>query len=309
MTDLNFNNQTNASKSSTNCFDTFAIHEASNPSIIMSAITTSALSAPIGLLAIVGNSVFLYIMFRVRRLRTAYNYLLVFLALTDLCLGLLSVPVFIFRGVLRSFHLSSCYLREAARPKTLLVGLSLVGILVLTLDRLFAVMYPLKRKLWSLKKIYAVLYVVMFCVILGLSILRKMKIVNFDTSRLVIGAVVFLILVLVTVSYIKIYRVIKASEKVREELAPQITSKKKKSIFTSGFITLLVVLLYFPRIFVAMIEGEEALFIYSRWTELMLFSNSAINPMIYFYRKEDVKIELCRIFRKARVGDTNGTNA
>ncbi len=277
------------------------IHKQSSPSVVFSAIATSCLSVAIGIMAVFGNLTFLYIVYSVRRLRRAYFYLLVCLAVTDLCIGLFSIPVYFSQGILRAHQRFSHYLGDAEQVLyILLFGMSLVGVLNLTLDRLLAVMFPLKRKSWNLKTVYAILYSSMLCLTLVSIILWSREIVRLNRLRAVIGVLVGIILLAILLSYAQMYRMIKASDRAREEITLQISPKKKKSLFTSGYISILVVLLYLPRAFVATIKHEESLYHYMRWTSLLIFSNSAVNPAIYYFQKEEIQTELLRIVRGFR---------
>ncbi len=301
MAASNLLNVTNDSSSVTNCLNSATIHKNSSPSIVFTAIATSYLSIGIGSLAIFGNLVFLYIVYSVRRLRTTHNLLLVFLALTDLSIGLFSVPLHVSRGVLWSLHRYSCHLEVTEQILYLLLGgFSLIGVLILTLDRLLAVMFPLKRKTWNLLRVYVTVYIFLsFAAALGI-VLWKMQVFNQNQLRVVLACLVCLSLLTISLSYVKIYRLIQAAQRRRAEMMSAISARKRTSILTSWYVTLLVILFYLPRPFITAFEDEEALYHYMRWTALLIFSNSAVNPAIYFYRKEDIRNEFSCICQRLR---------
>ncbi len=293
-------NKTNNATSVVNCFGTLIIYTNSNPYIIFSALATSYLAVGIGIFAVFGNSTFLYIVYSVKRLRTAYNILLVFLALTDLSVGLLTVPVYTYLGALRLVQQTNCALEILLKIFSHVFGaLSLIGIMVLTVDRLLAVLFPLRRKGWNLKRLYVILYTFMFFITSLFVTLWQNKLIDLRKVRGVLAGTVGAILVVILLSYIKIYQTIKRGDQARAAMTAQ-RSRKKKSAITSGYITLLVIILYLPRIFVSLVKNPETFYYFVRWTALFVYLNSALNPLIYFYRNEGVQTELLRIIRGLR---------
>ncbi len=297
---MNATNRTAAADD--NCAVFIQVNTAISPQITFSALATSYTGVGTGFMAIFGNAVFLYIMYSVRRLRTTFNVVLILLAITDLCVGLLCVPIYITLGIMKAIKVQSCVLELANFFISAFAnGLSLWTISLMSVDRLLAVIFPLRRKGWSLDKIYVALFTGMSIFVILLFILAEMARLN-NEVRLILSSMVFLVLASILICYVLIFLAIKRREKNLGNMTSVQLQKKKRKAITSGYITLLVVVLYLPRLFAFLQKDEEANWHFKRWTGLLIYMNSAIDPAIYIYRREHMMEEfqtlVCRFRRR-----------
>ncbi len=275
------------------CFGILKITTSTDAALMFTAAVTSYLYIPIGIIAVLGNACFIYIFYKVRRLRTAQNFVMVFLASTDLSVGLLTIPLQIVLGVMRLFHRYSCPVEITVKLVAhFLSAVSLLGILLIAIDRGIAVMFPLKRRAWDLKRAYAVYFICAVFLALILLLLWQTKIYGLGVSRWIVACGTLVILGFIVVCYISIYFSLKKSGRRRSVLESGGSLRKKRnSVVTSGFITAIFCFVFFPRAFLTFMETEEQLYHFIRWTGLLIFSNSAINPAIYYYRRYEIRQE------------------
>ncbi len=296
------NNETNERTSVVHCYGVLRITTASNPTVMFTAIAISFFNVPIGIFAVLGNASFMYLYYKVRRLKTAQNLTMTFLASTDLFVGLFSVPIHIILGIMRGFGRHSCLVEVALKIiANFFSGVSLLGILIISFDRAIAVLFPLRRRTWNLKRVYKIYFMCSgFCIIL-LIVFWQSKIYGQKATRWTVAALILVVLVLIIICYILIHVSLKRSEKRRNNIV-QVNKwkKQKKSAVTSGLITFLFFFFYFPRVFINLTKGEEELYHFTKWTALLIHLNSAINPAVFFYRREEIREELTSLIDRVR---------
>ncbi|WAQ97428.1 NK2R-like protein, partial [Mya arenaria] len=107
-------------------------------------IILAILYGSISMLAVVGNGLVIYVVFKDKRMQTVTNVLIVNLALSDILLGMFTTP-FQFQPALHQrwdFPEFMCVI--APSFKVLSVIVSVLTLTFISLDRYVAVMYPLK---------------------------------------------------------------------------------------------------------------------------------------------------------------------
>eukprot|EP00794_Sanderia_malayensis_P015778 gene15778-17371_t len=279
-----------------NCYGVLNVVVKPDSIMKISAIVSSCMSMPVAGIATLGNSLFLYILYKVKRLRTAQNMLLVFLALTDLIVGFLAIPSYAALGVLHALEFKKICLLEVTLKcvSHMFGGMSLFGIVFLLLDRCFAVAFPLKRMVWQLKNKYIVSLFLCSSSIISVGICWQVQALQLPTIRVVIITVISLFMLIGIVCNIIIFAVLwKRHKKVQNMTANAETKKTTRSAHTSGYLALMFVIAYLPRSLVLVTEENSPLFYHViRWTSLSVYANSALNPLIYFHRRAEFRAEL-----------------
>ncbi|XP_067140709.1 cholecystokinin receptor-like [Centruroides vittatus] len=108
------------------------------------------LYAIIFLLTIVGNVLVVVTLVQNKRMRTVTNLFLLNLAISDLLLGIFCIPVTLVGSILRHFVFGStlCYLIPFFQGK-LSVSVSVWTLVVISLERYFAICRPLHSRRWQ----------------------------------------------------------------------------------------------------------------------------------------------------------------
>ncbi|EDO36628.1 predicted protein, partial [Nematostella vectensis] len=148
-------------------------------------IKTFALSS-ISLIAILGNVLVIAAVYRVPRMRTVTNYLIVNLATADLLYVLIDVPPFyleifnMFEWCLETYIRSIYFCKVVNFGQCLLVSTSVLTLACIAADRYFAIVRPLKRILT--KPVFRWLVPVVWVISAGLAtpILYAYRVINYQ---------------------------------------------------------------------------------------------------------------------------------
>ncbi len=264
------------------------------------SLATSYACLGIGFLSIFGNSMFLYIMFFVKRERTTFELLLVLLAFTDLLVGVVIIPIYITIGIMFYFQPDSCELGTLVMVSSRLTFIhgvmSLWLVANLAVDRLLAVLYPLRRLSWNLKKLYKIATTVMFVFVLVMGVISTQFEIKYIGRAATSVAITLIILIIVC--YVKIYLKIKQHDRERDSMsvtAATATSRKKKTAKLGALITVLLLVFYLPAVLRSVVRDKMVFF---RWDRLLVIANSVVNPVVYLFRGEIVREEFERIVQR-----------
>ena len=253
--------------------------------------------------ASMGNIVILVALRKETSLHPPSKLLLQCLAVTDLCVGVFSQPVFVFQLlsiVHRSHELCYAAVSVNAIVASSLIGVSLLIITFISVDRLLALVLGLRhRKAVSLRRTRGI--VISFWIAsVSICSLRYFWEHYVLISRLVSG-IVALLLAISAISYIQIYLNLRRHRNEMQEVAQQggqlregrpsmSTMRYRKTVSTALWVQLAVVVCYLPYgIVSAVAEPFSASNLVTKLTITLLYLNSSLNPILYCWKIRGVR--------------------
>ena len=273
-----------------------------------SVIINSVLNALLIPICIAGNVLVLVAVWRNPSLHTPSTILLCSLAVSDLFVGFLLLPVniAIARFYILSGSSSNSRLFQARFFFTIqLCGVSLETMTAISVDRYLALRYHMRYPNLMTSKRAMYVAATFWCknVILSLLIIWKRI-----TILLVAVVFVALCLFISSITYSAIYRIVRhhqhqihaqqqAVQSMNAEQNYKIQAKKQSA---NTFIYYIFMLLcYFPSAVstVITVTYERHLNI-SLYFDTTMFMNSAINPFLYIWRNREIRRAVVKILRK-----------
>ena len=273
-----------------------------------SSIINSVLNALLIPICITGNVLVLAAVWRNPSLRTPSTILLCSLAVSDLFVGFLALPVNIAIDLTPLSRVSSYSLLSQARFFLIiqLCGVSLETMTAISVDRYLALRYHMRYPNMMTCRRATCLAATFWCknVIFSLLSIWKEK-----TIHLVAVVFIALCLIISSITYNAIYRIVRhhqhqihaqqqAVQSMNAEQNLKIQAKKRAANTFIYYICL--VLCYFPEAvsFLIWVTYKEHWNIRWRFADTILFMNSAINPFLYFWRNREVREAVLKIVRK-----------
>ncbi|CAH3104034.1 unnamed protein product [Porites lobata] len=273
-----------------------------------SVIINSVLNALLIPICIAGNVLVLAAVWRNPSLRTPSTILLCSLAVSDLFVGFLVLPVNIAIA-LTPLSRSSSYLRLSQARTFLIIqlcGVSLDTMTAISVDRYLALRYHMRYP--NLMTFKRAMYVAatFWCENFILSLLIIWK-----TNAILLVGIVFVALCLLisAITYCAIYRIVRhhqhqmhaqqqAVQSMNAEQNCKIQAKKRA---VNSFIYYICMLLcYFPWAVSSLIWVTYKEHWNIRWyfADTFMFMNSAINPFLYIWRNREIRRAVLKIRRK-----------
>lgn len=240
----------------------------------------------IAFLAVFGNGLVVASFCRHSRLRTITNYFVVSLAVADILVGVISIPIWISMLLYSS---GGNTLQEVYYVLDLFAGTcSILHLVTISLERFFAVVYPIRHRNTSAKVYYFSLAVVWVIPAAACGSALKLREVNRQGNMLFLFIGFFVIpLLVILFTYARIWRA--ASNRIQPSQGSSRTMKRDMRIaVTIALVIGFFVIAWLPFFIVQLLlvfcmRCQPG--IYS--TELLLFlkfmhySNSAVNPIVY----------------------------
>ena len=272
-----------------------------------SVIINSVLNALLIPICIAGNVLVLAAVWRNPSLRTPSIILLCSLAVSDLFVGFLVLPVNIAIA-LTTLSRSSSYLRLSQARTFLIIqlcGVSLDTMTAISVDRYLALRYHMRYPNLMTSKRATCVAATFWCknVILSLLIIWK-------KNAILLVVVVFfaLCLFISSITYNAIYRIVRhhqhqihaqqqAVQSMNAEQNLKIQAKKRAANTFIYYICM--VLCYFPSAVSTLITVTyEPHLNISLYFDTIMFMNSAINPFLYIWRNREIRRAVLKILRK-----------
>ena len=243
------------------------------------------------------NLLVLVTIWRSPNLQSPSNTLLCGLAISDLCIGLLSEPLFIGLQVeLLENSLASCVLPTVyAIISTFFAEITLFTVTAISIDRYLAIHFHLRyAEVVTEKK--AMITVFCFWLISGLhSVTWNLGFVTFCEVVAVIGT---LCLVAVSFTWIKIYRVMRLHQ---AQIQDQMNAAQghqfnmvsfRKSVANTMIILFIVLICHFPYLLSSVIIAFNVYsptYIFVIFINSLMLVNSSVNPLLYCWRYRDIR--------------------
>ena len=271
-----------------------------------SVIINSVLNALLIPICIAGNVLVLAAVWRNPSLRTPSTILLCSLAVSDLFVGFLALPVNIAIDLTPLSRVSSYSLLSQARFFLIiqLCGVSLETMTAISVDRYLALRYHMRYPNLMTSKRATCVAATFWCKNVIFSLLCIWK-----KNAIFLVAVVFVALCFFISSISAIYRIVRhhqhqihaQQQAVQSMNAEQNLKIQAKKHAANTFIYYICILLcYLPAAASTLIQVtyEEHWNIRWHFAGTILFMNSAINPFLYFWRNREVREEVLKIVRK-----------
>ena len=265
-------------------------------------IFISTINLPSSIFAIIGNLLIIIALRKVSCLHPPSKLLLSCLACTDLCVGLVTHPLFcIF--LMAPEHSRVCFFSSLLFLITgsIFCGVSSSTMTAISVDRLLALSLGLRYKqVVTMRRVKALVGTHwVLCIIIMPVLFHSYRIF------LGIGSATFLLGIMISsFCYIKIYRTLRLSQaqiqsqghqgQQNEEATPLNNARYKKTVSTALWVQMASLVCYLPFVlvigFVSITEHETPSFNFvSCLSTSLMLSNSTINPILYCWRMREMK--------------------
>ena len=280
-----------------------------------SSVILALLYGLIALPAVVGNAVFLWVIYKARTVRTFSNLLLSSLALADLLVGLIIDPMWIARCVLKPLPYDHSF-KIAIDALWIQTSVTTTfSLCVVSLDRYIAIRSPLLyNQIVTRKRCYtAVAFVWIASFSFGFSRILVTNPASLPKLWLCVTVITILFpMILIIFCYSRISVVAreqcKAIGRQNVHRSVKLVSegfRNRKAAKTVGFVVALFFISWFPSLttsFIHLTTSDHCrnMRLVWLWVELIAFSSSGINPWLYSLRNRDFTQEMTRVFRIRR---------
>ena len=285
-------------------------------------IFIAALHIFLSITATLGNALILFALRNVYSIHPPTKLLFRCLAVTDLCVGLISQPLFISYIITIYLDISD-YTLELRHLHVFFFGtLLVVSILTsaaISVDRLLALLLGLRyRHVVTLCRIRVIMACFWFIAVFNAS-LACVASIQFRFEVLLASWYAFLALIIVsivisTLSYAKIFLTLHHQQaQVQNHVQPEQSSRGrsvlniaryKKTVYTVAWIQFVMLACYGPFIVMAFFfdfgnkDDSTETTIANDVFVCLLFLNSSLNPVLYCWRIKDVSQEVKNTIRK-----------
>ncbi|XP_053618332.1 orexin receptor type 2-like [Plodia interpunctella] len=289
-------------------------------------------------MGLVGNALVCVAVYRNHTMRTVTNYFIVNLAVADFMVILFCLPPTVVWDVTETWFLGDALCKILLYFQSVSVSVSVLTLTFISVDRWYAICFPLKFKSTTGRAKTAILIIWLLSLLFNapeLVVLTALKPVplRFDLELLMqcmptwsansdlvwhLMKVVFIYtipLMLMTVAYYQIVKVLWKSDKIPGQaetikLAPaeqtQLRSRRKAAKMLVAVVVMFAVC-YFPVHLLSVLrytvdmEQTDVLSTVALISHVMCYSNSAINPLIYNFMSGKFRREFRRSFCCSRI--------
>ena len=250
-------------------------------------------------LILTGNSLTIYIFFRNRKRLKRTSYLLINLAVADAFVGMVltlfisaDVAIMLEKDVSLTFGETVVALDISATVA------SLSSLVLISLERMVAILWPLRHRLIKTRYFYVSVGFVWFLSAANvLSNLRLYNDITYDDSYNVFTSVTFVTsLVVITVSYLAIWISVRRNAIPSNDRRSMGQSRKlAKTLFIVTALSIMTSLPY--GIIITLKEFSEDFFSFKVQIIMAVqYANSLLNPVIYCFRMPEFKASLKKLF-------------
>ena len=271
----------------------------------------SAVNSTLSITAFLGNTLIIIALTRVSSLRPPSKLLFGCLASTDLCVGLITQPLFV-AYIMSSEHSTLCYYISVlfTRLSITLGGVSVSTLTAISVDRLLTLLLGLRyRHVVTLRRVQSYVVIIwIFSIVTTLTYSYDARItrsITFSATVLCIFTSIF--------SYTKIYLTLRNHQAQLQGHAhqgqpngagmPLNINRYRKTVSSALWIQITLVVCYLPygiaAIFV--INGSRTQFLDLVWelTLSLFMLNSTLNPFLYCWKIKEIRqsvMDTCRRF-------------
>ena len=255
------------------------------------------------LFTIVGNSIFFITILKTSSLHTPSNTLLAFLSLSDLMVGVLCQPLFIIILIQPPQPCCTNEMQAYNFAFRLTVWASFLGIVFITADRCLAIFKPFRYHEFASCKKYAFIAITMSIMSLCYTIVKLLFYIQSQTTFILIEVILMLlILAFILMTYTMIYRLMRrkrrrigsqANQAQNPRRAGKSDGSKTKTValILIAFISCTApYIAYNIQMYLFYVDKSEFIPGFGIWTNFLFLLNSAINPIIYFMKRSDIRL-------------------
>ena len=273
--------------------------------------------------ATLGNVLILVALRNVSSIHPPTKLLFRCLAITDLCVGLLGQPLYIYFWCItisldngnRIVELVYVYLFIIR----VLVAVSILTAAAISVDRLLALLLGLRyRPVVTLRRVRVVITCVWFIAVSNASLYCVASILFHYESLLAswwtYRAFIIFSIIVSTFSYTKIFFTLRHQQaQVRDHVQPEQSSRVrsvlniaryKKTVYSVAWIQFAMLACYGPNIVMAFlwnfgnIDHSTEVMVAGEVSLCLIFLNSSLNPVLYCWRIKDIRQEVKNLIRK-----------
>ena len=278
-------------------------------------VSLIALNIFCSIFATLGNVLILVALQKVSSIHPPTRLLFRCLAVTDLCVGLLGQPLYVYVNYIGlHFDIGKFMVELQGVLDFVLVSLFAVSPLTsaaISVDRLLALLLGLRyRHVVTLCRVRVVIACVWFIAVSNASLYSVASIV-FHTSWWTFRALVIFSIIVSTFSYTKIFFTLRHQQaQVQDHVQPEQSSRGrsvlniaryKKTVYSVAWIQFAMLACYGPYIVMAFL-WNFGIIDYSKIAGevffCLVFLNSSLNPVLYCWRIKDVRQEVKNTIRK-----------
>ena len=282
-----------------------------------------ALNIFLSIFATLGNVLILVALRNVYSIHPPTKLLFRCLAITDLCVGLLCQPLYVYvRYITISLDIGN-YILELVYVYVfiirVLVAVSILTSAAISIDRLLALLLGLKyRRVVTLCRVRVLIACVWFIAVSNASLFCVARILFHDKLELAslwtVRAFAIFSIIVSTFSYTKIFFTLRHQQaQVQDHVQPEQSSRVrsvlniaryKKTVYSVAWIQFAMLACYGPYIVMAFlwhfgnIDYSTETRITGKVSSCLIFLNSSLNPVLYCWRIKDVRKEVKNIIRK-----------
>ena len=277
-----------------------------------------ALNIFLSMFATLGNVLILVALRNVSSIHPPTKLLFRCLAITDLCVGLLGQPLYVYVRYIANYLDIGNRIVELVYVYvfiiSVLVAVSILTSAAISVDRLLALLLGLRyRHVVTLCRVRVVIACVWFIAVSNASLYSVASIV-FHTSWWTFRALVIFSIIVSTFSYTKIFLTLRHQQaQVQGHVQPEQSStvrsvlniaRYKKTVYSVAWIQFAMLACYGPNIVMAFlwhfgnVGYSTEVMIASEVSACLFFLNSSLNPVLYCWRIKDVRQEVKNTIRK-----------
>ena len=267
----------------------------------------------IDVLVILFNTVTILVFTRSTLLRKRTNYFLLCLAIADIMVGIISLPMFLYSLVVYiNGGLLSYWIDLVPRLVDIFTGFaSVFALTVISLERLYSVALPNWHRTTP-SYVYGILIATIWtpaAVLLSVKIFANQKMVQETTFLYVVIVSFFTCLLVICLAYVGIW--IKVRQRMHEKTKRSL-EKDKRLAWTLFLVTAIFVLTWLPFQVMNIITPEVCKKHCSKdflslvyFSKMLQYTNSFVNPIIYTFKMPDFRRVLLALFGRNLYGATS----
>lgn len=265
-------------------------------------------------LIIIGNTLAIIVFTRTKLLRKRTNYFLLCLAIADIMVGLISLPMFIHILVVYTQGGSKTLNKLVTQVPTALdifTGFaSVFALTIISLERLYSVALPNWHRTTP-SYVYCILLTIIWTmagVLLSFRIFRDEDTISENTMLYVTIITFCICMVVICLAYIGIW--IKVVKRMHEKTKKTL-EKDKRLAMTLFLVTAIFVMTWMPfqgmNVYISLsdvcdMSCTKEILVLVYLTKLMQYANSFINPIIYTFKMPDFRRVLLSLLGRRSYG-------
>ena len=270
-------------------------------------IVNCASNVPLMLISVIGNALVLAAILRYPSIRSTSMIMLCSLAVSDLLVGILAQPLFI-ADELTSLRSEDPMLHHiTAMAGFFVCGVSLGTMTLISVDRFMALHYHLRYSILVTEtRAMCALGAIWLFIFLWLAIYLWNKLFYHLTA----GIFTAVCLIISTYSYIRIYRIVLQHQQqihVQQQAMEHSNiannrhmMRVKKSAMNTFVFYIFMIICYFRNVVIMTLFGTAQQGWREEWNfaTTIVFLNSSINPVLYFWRLRELRTAIVRISKR-----------